>query len=640
MNEQGKKLLNGRYEIIRPIGYGGMAEVFLGKDILLERSVAIKMLRNQFHQEKELLEQFQREAKSAAKLVHPNIINVYDVVSDDSNQYIVMEYVEGVTLKEYISGNKLSLENVLKMSIRLADALQHAHKKNIIHCDIKPQNILLDKDLNPKIADFGIAKIVSNQTMVYSNAVMGSVHYISPEQAEGTQVTACSDVYSLGIVMFEMLTGKVPYTGDSAFAVMRMHTEKEVPQLKDYMENVPAGLQEIIDKALAKKVTERYGDAESFKQDLLALKTSLFPYSKNEYSFGTEAVVSAADATSEKGITDATLIMKPVRMEEDSAGAVIAEVSEIAPPPKKNNYTKMVLLFTAAVVILSLCAHLISTFTNKTDTVPEVINMSVVEAQRILEKEGFKVELEEEYGDPKKFAVGTVMQQTPAAGRKVRRGSVVNLKISKGGELAEIPDLKGLMMIKAEKILTDAGFKIGKIERKKVPTENGGSVLSQNPQAKSKLPKGSAVDLVVNDEIAGDSAKVPSVKGKKLDEVRKVLQGAGFVVGDGHMVKNNSYGRNVVLDLYPGEGVVLEKGRRIDLTVSAGGEQGSEYVEFVIPGNKLTDVQIVAEDSEGRRVVYSAKQMGGVRIRRKIEYSGSCSVQLICDGKTVEEKNL
>ncbi len=289
MNEQGKKLLNGRYEIIRPIGYGGMAEVFLGKDILLERSVAIKMLRNQFHQEKELLEQFQREAKSAAKLVHPNIINVYDVVSDDSNQYIVMEYVEGVTLKEYISGNKLSLENVLKMSIRLADALQHAHKKNIIHCDIKPQNILLDKDLNPKIADFGIAKIVSNQTMVYSNAVMGSVHYISPEQAEGTQVTACSDVYSLGIVMFEMLTGKVPYTGDSAFAVMRMHTEKEVPQLKDYMENVPAGLQEIIDKALAKKVTERYGDAESFKQDLLALKTSLFPYSKNEYSLGTVA---------------------------------------------------------------------------------------------------------------------------------------------------------------------------------------------------------------------------------------------------------------------------------------------------------------------------------------------------------------
>lgn len=178
-------ILNGRYKIIRPIGYGGMAEVFLAHDQLLDRNVAVKMLRDQFLQDKELLEQFRREAKSAARLVHPYIINIYDVASEGNNQYIVMEYVDGVTLKEYMQEHKLSLNAALEIGVRLADALQHAHSHNVIHCDIKPQNILIDKNLNPKIADFGIAKMITNQTMVYSGSVMGSVHYISPEQASG-----------------------------------------------------------------------------------------------------------------------------------------------------------------------------------------------------------------------------------------------------------------------------------------------------------------------------------------------------------------------------------------------------------------------------------------------------------------------
>lgn len=261
MDKNGKTILNGRYEIIRPIGYGGMAEVFLAHDQLLDRNVAVKMLRDQFLEDNELLEQFRREAKSAARLVHPYIINIYDVVSEGSNQYIVMEYVDGVTLKEYMQEHKLSLNTVLEIAVRLADALQHAHSHNIIHCDIKPQNILIDKNMNPKIADFGIAKMVTNQTMVYSKSVMGSVHYISPEQACGGKITASSDVYSLGIVLFEMLTGEVPYVGTTAVSVAMMHVEKPVPQLKDYMDNVPEGMQEIMDKALAKRCEDRYANA-------------------------------------------------------------------------------------------------------------------------------------------------------------------------------------------------------------------------------------------------------------------------------------------------------------------------------------------------------------------------------------------
>ena len=178
MDNNTKTILNGRYQIIRPIGYGGMAEVFLAHDELLDRNVAVKMLRDQYLADKELLEQFRREAKSAARLVHPYIINIYDVISDETGQYIVMEYVDGVTLKEYMKEHRLPLNFVLEIAVRLADALQHAHRHNIIHCDIKPQNILLDKNMTPKIADFGIAKMVSNQTMVYTKEVMGSVHYI------------------------------------------------------------------------------------------------------------------------------------------------------------------------------------------------------------------------------------------------------------------------------------------------------------------------------------------------------------------------------------------------------------------------------------------------------------------------------
>ena len=180
MDKKDNTILNGRYRIIRPVGNGGMAEVFLAHDELLDRDVAVKMLRDQFLGDKELLDQFKREAKSAARLVHPYIINIYDVASEGDNQYIVMEYVDGVTLKEYMQEHKLSLNAVLEIGVRLADALQHAHSQKIIHCDIKPQNILLDQNMNPKIADFGIAKMVTNPTMVYSKSVMGSAHYISP----------------------------------------------------------------------------------------------------------------------------------------------------------------------------------------------------------------------------------------------------------------------------------------------------------------------------------------------------------------------------------------------------------------------------------------------------------------------------
>ena len=654
MDKNGKTILNGRYEIIRPVGYGGMAEVFLAHDQLLDRNVAVKMLRDQFLEDKELLEQFRREAKSAARLVHPYIINIYDVVSEGNNQYIVMEYVDGVTLKEYMQEHKLSLNSVLEIGVRLADALQHAHSHNIIHCDIKPQNILIDKNMNPKIADFGIAKMVTNQTMVYSKSVMGSVHYISPEQACGGKITASSDVYSLGIVLFEMLTGQVPYMGTTAVSVAMMHVEKPVPQLKDFMEKVPDGMQEIMNKALAKRCEDRYANAGQLRRDLMNLKMKLFPFSSEDYHQELGQVKPSEQPCADNADDGATMIMKPVRREQHLETPAAPEPMEgTAPLPqpaeqeekglkgfmkrKKLNYTKLMVLITACVVAISLVAHFIFNRNLAEIDVPNVTNMTVVEAQKLLEEKQFKVELEEKYGDPEKFKPGTVMQQSPKAGEKRKQGSLIILTICKGAELKAVPDVTGMSLGKAEQTLADAGFKVGKITRRHEENGKNGAVLSQSPKGMDKAPKGTGIDLVVNE---GDK-DVPNIVGKNIDEAKGMLEQAGLKLGEIKKVNDAGAKKNVVLACNPGVGSKLNEGAAVSITVAAGsGEKKSAYVDFVVPGNKPCNVQIVLTDENGRATIYAGTQNGGVRLRQKVDYVGSARVQLICDGRMVSEKGL
>ncbi len=649
-----KTILNNRYEIIRPVGSGGMAEVFLAHDNLLDRNVAVKMLRDQFLADKELLEQFRREAKSAARLIHPYIINIYDVVSEGDIQYIIMEYVDGVTLKEYLKEHKLPLNAVLEIAVRLADALQHAHSRNIIHCDIKPQNILIDKYLNPKITDFGIAKMISNQTTVYTAAVMGSVHYISPEQAVGGKITASSDVYSLGVVLFEMLTGQVPFTGNTAVSVAMMHAEKPVPSLSDFMDEVPEGLQHIIDRALAKKVEDRYQNADELRRDLLDLKMKLYPFSSDEYKKDMQAVVpessySAAKETAEDDY-GATMIMKPVRSTGNEFETEVQEetrqelpeqeaddmpLSRAKKTKKKWNFTKILVYMTVAVVALSVIAHFIFNRNREVLPVPDVVNMTVVEAQAALEEKGFEVELEERYGNAVK--PGTVMEQSPKAGEKRKQGSTIYLTISKGAELKTVPEIIGMSLSKAENLLKDEGYAIGKITKKFDSSKTVGIVLEQFPKAMDKAPKGSKINLVVNE---GEKT-VPNVVGQKLATAKQLLEKDGLVVGSTSYTKNQA-DKDTVLSTDPVPGSHLSEGAKVNLTLSSGGSDSmdSVYVDFVVPGTQEQHVQIYVTDSRGRRLIYDGSQKGGVRLRQKISASDNAKVQLYCDNKLIEEKTL
>lgn len=649
-----KTILNNRYEIIRPVGSGGMAEVFLAHDNLLDRNVAVKMLRDQFLADKELLEQFRREAKSAARLIHPYIINIYDVVSEGDIQYIIMEYVDGVTLKEYLKEHKLPLNAVLEIAVRLADALQHAHSRNIIHCDIKPQNILIDKYLNPKITDFGIAKMISNQTTVYTAAVMGSVHYISPEQAVGGKITASSDVYSLGVVLFEMLTGQVPFTGNTAVSVAMMHAEKPVPSLSDFMDEVPEGLQQIIDKALAKKTEDRYQNADELRRDLLDLKMKLYPFSSDEYKKDMQAVVTESSYSAAKETANddygATMIMKPVRstssefeteVQEETRQELLEQEADDMPlsrakkTKKKWNFTKILVYMTVAVVALSVIAHFIFNRNREVLPVPDVVNMTVVEAQAALEEKGFEVELEERYGNAVK--PGTVMEQSPKAGEKRKQGSTIYLTISKGAELKTVPEIIGMSLSKAENLLKDEGYAIGKITKKFDSSKTVGIVLEQFPKAMDKAPKGSKINLVVNE---GEKT-VPNVVGQKLATAKQLLEKEGLVVGSTSYTKNQA-DKDTVLSTDPVPGSHLSEGAKVNLTLSSGGSDSmdSVYVDFVVPGTQEQHVQIYVTDSRGRRLIYDGSQKGGVRLRQKISASDNAKVQLYCDNKLIEEKTL
>lgn len=649
-----KVILNSRYKIIRFIGGGGMAEVYLAHDMLLDRDVAIKMLRDQFMEDGELLEQFRREAKSAARLRHSYIINIYDVISDENGQYIVMEYVEGVTFKEFLAenGGKLSVPVVLELGTRLAEALEHAHRHNIIHCDIKPQNILISKDLDPKIADFGIAKMISSHTVIYTSSVMGSVHYSPPEQVAGEKVTGSSDVYSLGIVLFEMLTGEVPFTGDTPMAVAMMHKEKPVPPLKNYLDDVPNGLQEIMNKALGKNTDERYLDAGELRRDLENLKARLY-HEGTDYKKGLSVTIPVNDpwegtewpSAQEEG--DPTMILRPGRRQTEEIyfhkkGDAVKQKWKLNFNFIRIGLTRLIIIVTLIVVAISAMAYY-HRGRSKLVTVPDVLNIPVADARKVLEDAGFMVDIDEKSSST--AAQGRVINQAPQKGEKRRSGTRVYITVSRGPAVKGLPDVIGCNLDEATKQIEAAGYKVGKVTMKSSDRLKD-EVISQSPIAIEKVAEGTPVDLVISD----GSIQVPNVLGQSRSYAEQAITGAGLLVGNVTTVKNSAE-KDTVIAINPKAGTYLKEKEHVNITVSEGSGNALQadtggtvsaagFVDFVLPGTKEQHVQIYINDSRGRRLVYDGTKRGGLRLRQKVDAMGSATVQLYCDNKLVEEKRL
>jgi len=625
-----KTVIKNRYTILRAIGAGGMSEVFLAHDELLDRNVAVKRLRDQFVSDKILLSQFNREAKSAAQLVHPNIIGIYDVIDDGADQYIVMEYVAGKTLKALMEDYRIEPKAALQITMQLASALSQAHKRNIIHCDIKPQNILMDDSMTPKIADFGIAKMVTGQTMVFNGSnVMGSVHYISPEQASGEPVTAASDIYSLGIVLFEMLTGKVPFTADTPVAVAMMQVDKPVPLLSEFIEKVPDGVQTILDRMVAKRPGDRYAKADDLVRDL-------------------EQVISNGEVgeNGNETVTDETIVLPPVKKGKDKGKIIAVSVNRRAMVEKakdwkerinnhKFTFNNYVVILTVFVCFISLVAHFFLQRGNVIIEVPSVVNMKVEEAAKYLGDRDYKVEYEEENTENDK--VGLVVRQIPPAGEKRRRGSTVKIVFSVGAQKHTMPDIVDMSLVKAQQTLEEIGLRIGKIERKYNGRYRIGAIIEQVPGPGEKVGEGTLVDIIVNE---GDK-KLPDLVGMQLSVAEKTIRQMGLRVGEVRRV-NSMDTKNTVTATFPEAGMMLPGYYPVRLTVSDGADSsvvGAVY-EYVVPGlsSDKHRIQIYKIDRKGRNLIYSSTESGGKVIRQTIDSSGGqVRIVVYCDGQQVEE---
>ncbi|MFJ7730490.1 Stk1 family PASTA domain-containing Ser/Thr kinase [Lysinibacillus sp. NPDC097231] len=480
------KRISDRYKIIELIGGGGMSNVYLAHDMILNRDVAIKILRYDFTNEDELHRRFQREALSVTSLTHPNIVSIYDVGDDGDLHYIVMEYVQGKTLKQYIQEfAPISPARSVHIMKQLTSAIANAHENHIIHRDIKPQNILMDAEGNVKITDFGIAMTLSATSFTQTNSVLGTVHYLSPEQARGGTATNKSDIYALGIVLYELLTGELPFSGESAVSIALKHLQAETPSVRAFDATIPQSLENIVLKATAKDASHRYATVEEMQEDL---ETVLSPNRINEPKF---VIPVDNDVTKAIPIIKEPVIRKDEDLTQTRAIEPIAQskpkpevkksVDKVTPVKKKKKWPIFVGLVLAAIAIFLYLLFATELFSPKKIPVPSVANMTIEEATKTLEAEGFTVgEQEKRYDEV--IEKDKVIETNPAEETLRAKGTEVDLIVSLGVEMTKVDNYIGRPISQVEALIKDtfANITINEVYSSEQPE---GYITKQEPEA-------------------------------------------------------------------------------------------------------------------------------------------------------------
>lgn len=597
-------MIGDRYEILEKIGTGGMSDVYKAKDHKLNRFVAVKVLKQEFGENANFVSKFRIEAQAAAGLMHPNIVNVYDVGEEGGIHYIVMELVDGITLKKYIEKKaRLSVKEAISIAIQVSMGIEAAHNNHIIHRDIKPQNIIISKEGKVKVTDFGIAKAATSNTI--TSNVMGSVHYTSPEQARGGYSDEKSDIYSLGITMFEMLTGRVPFNGETTVAIAIKHIQEEMPSPRDYVSEIPISVEQIVCKCCQKSPDRRY---QSMAELVADLKQSLINPDEDFVK-----VVDPDEEASTRMITDRDMAQikrqsdrrdsmdEAMRLKKDSERYYEDEDDEEEDEdwdededdydPKMEKITTILAVVAAILIgciVIFLVGRAVGVFqfgASEDDkesqeeveqvAMIQVVGMNVEDAKRALLELGLTPEIK--YEENSAYEVGTVLRAASqdgltsvAPGNMISKNTVIVMTVAQGTDGVEVPAVTGKSRSEATSILEQAGFVVNVTESYDAEVESG-YVISQSPEADTKAPSGSSITLRVSQGVEESKVRVPDVIGMTEMDATVSLNESGLAVGTVSQVNNEdaSLTDKVCYQSYS-VGSYVDAGTPIDLKISIG----------------------------------------------------------------------
>lgn len=586
-------MIGDRYEILEKIGTGGMSDVYKAKCHKLNRFVAIKVLKQEFSENANFVSKFRTEAQAAAGLMHPNIVNVYDVGEENGIYYFVMEMVEGITLKKYIEKKaRLSVKEAISIAIQVSMGIEAAHNNHIIHRDIKPQNIMISKEGKVKVTDFGIAKAATSNTI--TSNVMGSVHYTSPEQARGGYSDEKSDIYSLGITMFEMLTGRVPFNGETTVAIAIKHIQEELPSPREYVPEIPVSVEQIVFKCCQKSPDRRYQSMgeliDDLKQSLLNPDEDFVKVVEPDRKASTRMITDREmerikRASAEKDNLDESMRLNRANYGNHEDGE--EEDYEEDYDPRMEKITTILAIVAAVIIgciVIVLVGRALGLFhlsgnKDEEDTRQEeqteqvemigVTGMAVKTAQERLRKLGLESEVK--YVENAAYPQNQVISANVEEGTMVDPGTVITLTVSSGTEGVSVPMATGITFEEAKNTLEKAGFVVNKNESSSSTVENN-YVISQNPESGTKAPKGSAVTIVVSTGAEDSKIRVPDLMGKEEDEATAMLVEAGLPVGSVGQINNEDFPEGQVCYQSYSVGSFVDPGTAIDIKISLGGK--------------------------------------------------------------------
>lgn len=587
------KRLDGRYEIHELIGVGGMANVYRCTDTIDDREVAIKILKDEYLNNEEFIRRFKNESKAIAMLSHPNIVKVYDVSFGDMIQYIVMEYIDGITLKEYIDRQGIiEWKDALHLATQILKALQHAHECGIVHRDIKPQNIMLLQDGTIKVTDFGIARFSDKATRTMTEQAIGSVHYIAPEQARGDVTDGKTDIYSVGVMLYEMLTGKLPFDGDSAVTVALMQLQSTPKHPREVNPGIPIGLEQITMKAMQKQPSARYTSAAEMLSDIERFRLNpsiVFDYGKSFVdNQPTKFVNSLKDAADDK-----TKVIKRSVSDERLNQEDEPEDEDFIKEHKPSYYAVKGILIAAVAVFVIIFALAIfrgcSSVQAKDVDVPDYVGKTLVEVKED-NPNNFQFEIKSKYDESKE--IGAILDQEPAGGSmKVKSGSTITLTVNGTNTEVSVPFVTNFSESEAVQSLKDKSFmtEVVYVENTKTPK---GYTIDTFPKAGVKATIGSTVYVYVANGEKAEQVELPSVTGLTLSEAKSKLEELGLTV-ETQYDDESKEAKDTVLGMSPLQYGKVEKGTVVTLTVSSGkGDKNTVNVYVDLPTNTDASVEM------------------------------------------------